>query len=99
MVDPSAEAAQAVSAGTGAQAAALDAVLADPGVDGVIIASSTDTHLDYCLRVAATGRAIFCEKPMGTDPVNVRKFMAAAKKSVDLKLTVKSGRGRRIVRR
>src|SRR5438270_3353657 len=38
---------------------------------------------------------IFCEKPMGTDPVNVRKFMAAAKKSEELKLTVKSGAQRR----
>jgi len=38
---------------------------------------------------------IFCEKPMGTDPVQVRRYMAAAKKSVDLKLTVKSGAQRR----
>src|ERR1700674_2980770 len=38
---------------------------------------------------------IFCEKPMGTDPVNVRKFMAAARKSRELKLTVKSGAQRR----
>jgi predicted dehydrogenase len=38
---------------------------------------------------------IFCEKPFGTDPVNVRRFMAAAKKSEELKLTVKSGAQRR----
>src|SRR5438132_3463023 len=38
---------------------------------------------------------IFCEKPMGTDPVNVRKFMAAARRSQELKLTVKSGAQRR----
>jgi len=38
---------------------------------------------------------IFCEKPMGTDPVNVRRYMAAAKKSEELKLTVKSGAQRR----
>src|SRR6185295_18422784 len=38
---------------------------------------------------------IFCEKPMGTDPVGVRQFMAAAKKSQELKLTVKSGAQRR----
>ena len=34
---------------------------------------------------------VFCEKPFGTDPVNVRRFMAAAKKSEELKLTVMSG--------
>jgi predicted dehydrogenase len=38
---------------------------------------------------------IFCEKPFGTDPVNVRRFMAAAKKSEELKLTVMSGAQRR----
>jgi predicted dehydrogenase len=38
---------------------------------------------------------IFCEKPFGTDPVNCRRFMAAAKKSEQLKLTVKSGAQRR----
>ena len=34
---------------------------------------------------------VFCEKPFGTDPVGVRRFMAAAKKSEELKLTVMSG--------
>ena len=34
---------------------------------------------------------IFCEKPFATDPVNLRRFMAAAKKSEEQKLTVKSG--------
>ncbi len=38
---------------------------------------------------------VFCEKPFGTDPVNVRRFMAAAQKSRELKLTVKSGAQRR----
>jgi myo-inositol 2-dehydrogenase/D-chiro-inositol 1-dehydrogenase len=79
VVDPSAEAAQAVSAGTGAQAAALDAVLADPGVDGVIIASSTDTHLDYCLRAEAAGKAIFCEKPIDLDLARARAAADALK--------------------
>ncbi len=38
---------------------------------------------------------MFCEKPFGTDAVAVRRFMAAAKKSEDLKLSVKSGAQRR----
>lgn len=38
---------------------------------------------------------VFCEKPFGTDPVNVRRFMDAAKKSEELKLTVVSGAQRR----
>src|SRR5436309_9758213 len=38
---------------------------------------------------------IFCEKPFATDAVNLRRFMAAATKSEELKLTVKSGAQRR----
>jgi predicted dehydrogenase len=38
---------------------------------------------------------IFCEKPFGTDPVGVQRFMRAARKSEELKLTVVSGAQRR----
>jgi predicted dehydrogenase len=38
---------------------------------------------------------VFCEKPFGTDPVGVRRFMAAARKSEQMKLTVVSGAQRR----
>ncbi len=38
---------------------------------------------------------VFCEKPFGVDAVGVRRFMAAAKKSEELKLTVMSGAQRR----
>jgi predicted dehydrogenase len=38
---------------------------------------------------------VFCEKPFGVDPVGVKRFMAAAKKSQELKLTVMSGAQRR----
>jgi predicted dehydrogenase len=38
---------------------------------------------------------VFCEKPFGVDAVGVRRFMAAAKKSEALKLTVMSGAQRR----
>ena len=38
---------------------------------------------------------VFCEKPFGTDATGVRRFMAAAKKSEELKLTVMSGAQRR----
>lgn len=34
---------------------------------------------------------IFCQKPFATDAVNLRRFMSAARKSEELKLTVKSG--------
>ncbi len=81
VVDPVADAAQALAAETGATTATVDQALADPGVTGVVIASATDTHLDYCLRVAATGKAIFCEKPIDLDLPRARAAAPALAKA------------------
>jgi len=67
IVDPVAEAAAGLAADTGAAVRDLEAVLADPKIDGVIVASSTDTHLDYASRAVAAGKAVFCEKPIDLD--------------------------------
>jgi myo-inositol 2-dehydrogenase/D-chiro-inositol 1-dehydrogenase len=72
VVDPVADAAQRLAAPFGAQVASAAAALADPEVAGVIVASSTDTHLDHCLAAAAAGKAIFCEKPIDLDLARAR---------------------------
>jgi predicted dehydrogenase len=46
----------------------------------------------------AAKKHVFCEKPFGTDPVGVQRFMDAAKKSEEMKLTVVSGAQRRFAR-
>ncbi|MBW8812573.1 MAG: inositol 2-dehydrogenase [Caulobacterales bacterium] len=77
VVDPVADNAEAVSRDLGGRIADLDTVLGDPSVDGVIIASSTDTHLDYCLRAHAEGKAVFCEKPIDMDLARARAAAAS----------------------
>jgi len=72
VVDPFADAAQSLASATGAIVATLDEALADPLVAGVVIASSTDTHLDYSLRAIGAGKAVFCEKPIDLDPQKAR---------------------------
>ena len=57
----------------------LDAVLADPGVDAVIIATPTDTHVDYIERVARAGKPIYCEKPLDQTLERVERAMTALK--------------------
>jgi len=47
-----------------AVAASIDQILADDSVDGVLIASSTDTHADIIEASAKAGKAILCEKPI-----------------------------------
>ena len=64
VVDPIAAAASDLAASAGAQVAALDEVLADPSVAGVVVASSTDTHLDFSIRAIEAGKTVFCEKPL-----------------------------------
>ncbi|MBB6251139.1 inositol 2-dehydrogenase [Nitrospirillum iridis] len=67
VTDPNGTAAGAVAAETGAAVADIDAVLSDEGVRGVIIASSTDLHLDQAARAIAAGKAVLCEKPLDMD--------------------------------
>lgn len=55
----------------------LDAVLADPGVDAVVIATPTNTHVDYIVQVAAAGKPIYCEKPLDQTLERVDRVMTA----------------------
>src|SRR5579872_2011652 len=64
-------------------------------IDVVMLATPPAYRPMHFAAAVEAKKHIFCEKPMGTDPVNVRKYMAAAKKSEELKLTVKSGAQRR----
>ncbi|NNG04930.1 MAG: inositol 2-dehydrogenase [Inquilinus sp.] len=50
-------------------AAALD----DGAVDAVLIASSTDTHVDLITAAAKAGKAILCEKPIDLDSSRVAR--------------------------
>ena len=59
----------------------LDAVFADPAIDAVLIASSTNTHADLIKRAAAAGKAVFCEKPIDLSLEVARDAAAAAHKA------------------
>ncbi|MEP0520007.1 MAG: inositol 2-dehydrogenase [Hyphomicrobiales bacterium] len=41
-----------------------EAAINHPGVDGVLVATSTDTHVDLILAAASAGKAVMCEKPI-----------------------------------
>jgi myo-inositol 2-dehydrogenase/D-chiro-inositol 1-dehydrogenase len=65
VVDIVPEAAAKLAARYGATAVADPAAaLADPETDAVLIASSTDTHVDLLTAAARAGKAILCEKPI-----------------------------------
>ena len=62
--DINAEAAAKLAAQYGAEARSTDAILNDPAIDAVLIATSTDTHSDLIERATAAGKAVLCEKPV-----------------------------------
>jgi len=64
--------AEAVAEKHGCKAAGSVAeVLADPAVEAVLIASSTDTHVELITAAARAGKAILCEKPIDLDIAKV----------------------------
>lgn len=57
-------AAAEAAAGSAVVAGSADELMADPGIDAVIIASSTDTHGELARSAIAHGKAFLCEKPL-----------------------------------
>lgn len=72
VVDAIDASAQSLAQEYGCPVLSLDRTMDDASVAGVIIASSTDTHLDYSVRAAAAGKAVFCEKPIDQDLARAR---------------------------
>ncbi len=64
-------------------------------IDIVMLATPPGYRPEHFEAAVNAKKHVFCEKPFGTDAMGVRRFMAAAKKSEELKLTVKSGAQRR----
>ncbi|ULJ75567.1 inositol 2-dehydrogenase [Rhizobium gallicum] len=82
LVDPVASEQRAgLAARIGANIVSADTVFSDASVDGIVIASSTDTHARLLLQAARAGKAIFCEKPVSLDFVTVEAVTSAVETS------------------
>ncbi len=57
----------------------LDAMLSDPGVEVVYIASPNGLHADQTIRAAAAKKHVFCEKPMAPTLEECRSMIEACK--------------------
>jgi myo-inositol 2-dehydrogenase/D-chiro-inositol 1-dehydrogenase len=70
--DPIEAAALEVATRLGATATGdANAILDDPGIDAVIIASPTPTHVDLLTASVRAGKAVLCEKPIDLDLARV----------------------------
>ena len=57
------------------------AMLADPELDAVIIATSDGFHVPASLQALAAGKHVLCEKPIGVTVEEVETLAAAVKRS------------------
>ena len=57
------------------------ALLADPKVEAVLVASATDTHVDISQAAAQAGKHVFCEKPISLDLGQVDETLAIVEKA------------------
>src|SRR5438552_3578527 len=70
--DVAPNAASAMSAELGCRAAeSVEAILGDPAIDAVFIASSTETHVDLITSGVKAKKAVLCEKPVDLDIARV----------------------------
>src|SRR3979411_1890274 len=66
--DVNVEFAKRAAAITGPKAAAdVTEVSEHPEIQAVVIATPTNTHVEYLQRAAKAGKAIYCQKPIGLD--------------------------------
>jgi predicted dehydrogenase len=56
----------------------VDDLLADPHVDGVVVATPTDSHAPITVASAKAGKHVLCEKPMGRSLDECRQMRDAA---------------------
>ncbi len=57
------------------------ALLSDTQIDAVLVASSTDTHVEICQAAAEAGKHIFCEKPIALDLEQIDETLAIVEKA------------------
>lgn len=80
--DVNAAALNAYAASTGAQAYPdYHDLLADPGVEGVIIVTPTSTHREVVIAAAEAGKAVFVEKPTALTMAATDELLAAVDKA------------------
>lgn len=76
VVDPLPAAAEALASRMGVAVMTEAEALADPSIDAVVVASSTDRHADQVEAAASAGKAVFCEKPLDLSLDRVRAVAA-----------------------
>lgn len=73
------EPARMLAAQTGAKLMTPLALIEDASVDAIVIGTPTDTHYDLIHAATASGKAIFCEKPVDMSADRIRDCIDAVR--------------------
>lgn len=73
--EPNAELRNARSSELGIVPASLEAILVDPAIRLLYIASPNETHVSLAIAGLRAGKAVLCEKPMGTNLAEVSELV------------------------
>ena len=75
--DPVTQAADALATQTGAAVASTaEAAMTHPEVGAVVIATSSDTHVELILAAVQAGKPVLCEKPIASSLAEARRCIA-----------------------
>ena len=61
--------------------ASYDAVLADPAVEAVYIATPHPAHVEWAVKAVTAGKHVLCEKPAGMNLAEGRRMIEAARRA------------------
>ena len=76
--DVATDAAARLAGQYGAKATTNEAIIADPSIHAVLVATSTNTHSDLIEAATKAGKAVLCEKPVDLSLARARACLKAA---------------------
>lgn len=74
--DPYQPNADSLSQALGCQTMTAAEIFADPSIHGVLVCSATDTHAELIEQAVASGKHVFCEKPIDLSLPRVQQVVA-----------------------
>ena len=78
--DANLESAEKIAATTGARVVInVGEIFDNKDIEALVIATPTNTHVDYLKRAARAGKAIYCEKPIGLDYREAEQAVSAVR--------------------
>ncbi|KQS28293.1 Gfo/Idh/MocA family protein [Dyadobacter sp. Leaf189] len=83
LTDPSAECiTEALKMAPGSKTvSSFEEAIADPDIDGVVIATPSALHMEQAVAAFENNKAVFCQKPLGRNASEVAAVIAAAEKA------------------